>query len=217
MEWSERSEVVKNSRLTVARLRDTELVGIDWVLPSSIRLTGRTRGPWRSFEAACRGLGMPAAVGLEIAGARVSVTYKNSREREKGCGSRVFLGGGSYLKDDGGRWRSSGASTASGRSSGLVLTAELLQARGRRRSKGYAGQWLLGHDGWAATARLGQVSFLLYFFLQSVLSYFLFCLSNLSFNLFCRIFNSELHIRYKDDITGPKEVTRLILYVHLHI
>jgi hypothetical protein len=75
---SGRPEMVENRRSTSTGLRNTELVGVDWELSSSIGMTRRTRGPWRSFEAARRGLGMPAAAALELSGARVSVTNSES-------------------------------------------------------------------------------------------------------------------------------------------
>jgi hypothetical protein len=75
--------MVRSRRSTATGLRYAELVGVDWKLPSSISLTGRTRGSWRSFDAARRGLGMPAVAALEFAGARVSVTSRDEREREK--------------------------------------------------------------------------------------------------------------------------------------
>jgi hypothetical protein len=86
-------EMVENRRSTATGLRNTELIGVDWELSSSIGLTRRTRGPWRSFEATRRGLGMHAAAALELAGARVSVTDSESF-REDELRNLGFIPGG---------------------------------------------------------------------------------------------------------------------------
>jgi hypothetical protein len=89
----------------------------DFGMPSSSTSTRSFLGQlaWqRSFEAARRGLGMPTAVALEFAGARVSVTGFRQNEREWGRRrtgeTRVCCGSGGVLIADEERRRSSSAS-----------------------------------------------------------------------------------------------------------
>jgi hypothetical protein len=82
--------------------RDAELAGADWGLSSSIRLTRCTRESWRSFRAAYRGLGMPAAAGLEITGTRVSVSCKETRGKGGTRAPRLIRSGGTLFINVGG-------------------------------------------------------------------------------------------------------------------
>jgi hypothetical protein len=92
--------------------RDAELAGADWGLSSSIRLTRCTRESWRSFRAAYRGLGMPAAAGLEITGTRVSVSCKETRGKGGTRAPRLIRSGGTlFITVGGGRRLPSWAST----------------------------------------------------------------------------------------------------------
>jgi hypothetical protein len=80
-----------------SRRRGGELIGDGSELPRPIHLTRRQRKPWRSFEAARRGLGIPATAVLELAGARVLGPAKTQERKREECGPRVSLAARGFL------------------------------------------------------------------------------------------------------------------------